>query len=186
MAHIKENLLTIKQVPSLFLMILLMVSCNKKKPDDSVYEYVQIQEEEPTTSLSTLVGEWRLDSVVFITDNIRGETQIPFSKTTWSFTEKGNYTVKIQQNQYNVTVLKDSAEQSSSLTAEIPTQKYKGKYRQSTNELITTILGENTKYQIADQSDTMLHLTSQRIQVPPISKEDEGKLAKHYFTLIQP
>jgi len=186
MIRIQENTLPLKNTLSLLLIFLLIISCNNKTPKDTTYDYVHIEPEaEKSKAISSLIGEWKLDSVVFINDNIRGKQQIPFSTTTWLFTDKGEYTVIIQQNQYDVAIVEDSVKRKTSLTAEIPSTTIKGRYKHSNQELVTNIWGGNTKYTIVKQSDEQLQLSSQRMQAPPIRKADEGKLAEHYFTSIQ-
>ncbi|MDD7886300.1 hypothetical protein PQO00_09825 [Flavivirga sp. 57AJ16] len=163
MEHIKENIPTTKQLLFMVSITILMASCNNKKTNDTSYDYVHTK----IKAVSSLIGEWKLDSVVFMNDKIRGKQQIPFSTTTWSFTDKGEYMVKIQQNQYDVTILEDSIERKTSLTTEIPYSEMKGNYKHSNQELITNILGGNTKYTIVEQSDSQLQLSSQRIHIPP-------------------
>ena len=185
MTHIKKRISTTKQFIFIVSVTILIASCNHKSIKHTSYEYVHTEPEtQERNTISSLIGEWKLDSVVFINNNIRGKQQSPFSTTTWSFTDKGVYSIKIQQNQYDVSILEDKVKRKTSLTAKIPYSEMKGRYRHLNEELITNILGGKTKYTIVKQSDDQLQLRSQRIQVPPISKEDEGKLAEHYFTII--
>lgn len=185
MIHIKNRISITKQFILIISVTILIVSCNHKNSKNTSYEEVHTKPEtQERNAISSLIGEWRLDSVVFIHDNIRGKQQIPFSTTTWGFTDKGVYSIKIQQNQYDISILEDSVKRKTSLTADIPYSEMKGRYRHLNEELITNILGGKTKYTIVKQSDDQLQLRSQRIQVPPISKEDESKLAEHYFTII--
>ncbi|MCB4800097.1 hypothetical protein [Neotamlana laminarinivorans] len=184
----QRNILTIKHLTFIGLIVILTTSCINKKIKDATYtyDYVDIEPEAgKNKGISSLIGDWKLDSVVFINDSTRGQKQIPFNTTIWSFSNKGEYTVKIQQNQYEISVVEDGVKRKTSLSAETPSSIMKGRYKHSNQELTTNILGGNTKYIIVKQSDEQLQLNSQRIQVPPISKADEGKFAEHYFTSIQ-
>ena len=171
-----------KTVVCLFF-ITSFVSCNNKKANQPTTDFIQIEPEKASTNLPTISGEWTLDSIVWTDHTIRGKQQIPFSPTIWSFTADGQYVVEISQNQYDVSLVEDGTKQKTSLTAETPSQKFKGTFKENNDKLTTTILGGNTEYQIVQQSDTTLHLKSQRVQVPPISEDDKGRIAEHYFTL---
>ncbi|MFL1895838.1 hypothetical protein ACJRPK_09050 [Aquimarina sp. 2-A2] len=161
-------------------------SCKKTKSLETTIEYVQTEPvERSNAELPSAIGKWRLDSVVFIDNGIRGNVQTPFTHTSWIFDKNGMYIVALQQEQLAITPLQDSVKQKSSLTAEIPKQEFNGRYRQNENELITNILGSKTKYRIVKQSDTTLQLQSQRWQTPPISEKEAEQLAEHYFTFLQ-
>lgn len=161
-------------------------SCKNRKTTQPTTTFTQIEPEiKPNSNLPSISGEWKLDSVVWTDNNIRGKQQIPFSTTIWSFSADGKYVVKILQNQYNVSQVENGTKQKNALTADTPAQKFKGKFKENNGKLITTILGGNTEYQIVQQSDTILHLKSQRFQVPPISKDEKGKIAEHYFSLYK-
>ncbi|MFY0712560.1 hypothetical protein J1D01_02700 [Seonamhaeicola sp. NFXS20] len=161
-------------------------SCKNRKTTQPTTTFTQIETEiKPNSNLPSISGEWKLDSVVWTDNNIRGKQQIPFSTTIWSFSADGKYVVKILQNQYNVSQVENGTKQKNALTADTPAQKFKGKFKENNGKLITTILGGNTEYQIVQQSDTILHLKSQRFQVPPISKDEKGKIAEHYFSLYK-
>ncbi|MBQ4912845.1 hypothetical protein J8L85_00250 [Maribacter sp. MMG018] len=161
------------------------VSCNNKKAIQPTTDFIQIEPEKASTNLPSISGEWKLDSIVWTDDSIRGKQQIPFSTTIWSFSAEGDYVVEILQNQYDVSSVEDGTKQKTSLTAETPSQKFIGKFKENSGKVTTTILGGDTEYQIVQQSDTSLHLKSQRVQVPPISEEDKGKIAEHYFSLYK-
>ncbi len=161
----------------------ITISCTvpkTKKTDENVQIFVQ---DEIIGDTSFIEGEWKLDSVVFTDDNVRGKKQIPFSTTIWSFSGNNKYAVKIYKSEATVTVEGATEIPDKKLNVTIPDQEMKGKYRIAQDKLTTTILGGNTTYQIIDHSETYLHLKSQRVQVPPISEEDKGKIAEHYFTI---
>ncbi|MBI3134850.1 MAG: hypothetical protein HYZ14_09285 [Bacteroidetes bacterium] len=46
---------------------------------------------EPTTN--PILGNWNMDSSVFINDGIRGTVSAPLISTTWTFGEDGSYNV---------------------------------------------------------------------------------------------
>ncbi|GAA5022558.1 hypothetical protein GCM10011506_00650 [Marivirga lumbricoides] len=184
MIYRQNKYLKVSQVVYLFLLMLVFKSCtNRKLNNAATYEYTQIEPEQSKPVISTLVGEWKLDSTVFTDGTFRKKPQIPFSATTWTFTEDGQYVVSIQENSYKLSMEEDGTQKETSMTAETPAQKYIGKYQHINDVLHATIIGGLTKYNIVGQSDSTLHLKSQRIQVPPVSKEDSAKIAEHYFTL---
>ena len=159
----------------------LTLSCTvqeTKKTAQNVQIFIQ---DETIDKTSFLEGEWKLDSVVFTDDNLRGKQQIPFSTTIWSFSGNNKYAVKIYKSEATVTVEGATEMPDKKLNVTIPDQEMKGKYRIAQDKLTTTILGGNITYQIIDHSGTYLHLKSQRVQVPPISEKDKGKIAEHYF-----
>ena len=177
-----HNIRKMKLHVFLIFISVLILSCNahkKEKADENIQVFIQDEMDTPKFSLE---GEWKLDSVVFTDNNIRGRQQTPISTTIWSFSGKNNYVVKILKNQLELNIQKDGQQQVERVNADVPLQEMKGRYRIKENELITNILGGEIKYQIINHSDTSLHLKSQRIQVPPISEEDKGKLAEHYLS----
>ncbi len=177
-----HNIQKIKLHTFLIFISVIVLSCNAQKTekaDENVQVFNQDEMEAPKFSLE---GEWKLDSVVFTDNNIRGRQQIPISTTIWSFSRKNNYVVKILKNQIELNIQNNGQQQVERVKADVPLQEMKGRYRIKENELITNILGGEIKYQIIGHSDTSLHLKSQRIQVPPISEEDKGKLAEHYLS----
>ncbi len=176
-----------KTIPCLaftFLFV-LFYSCNNLKkqdlPTETTYENLQIEIEKPKYSKHlTIIGEWRLDSVVYTNNGIKSGATSPFTITTWSFTNNGEYIVTTKEDKLKLTLQDESQ-----VTAQASKQQFQGKYQQKEQELITFIMGGKTKYHIKEKSDSLLLLQSQRSQVPPISEKDKDKLAKHYFTFIK-
>jgi len=154
-------------------------NCNNKKTIQPTTIYNQI---EPQKKRPTISGKWKLDSIVWTDNTVRGKKQTPFSTTIWSFSADYGYVVEIYQNQYDVSIVENNTKQKTSIKAQTPSQKFNGSFKENNNKLTTTILGGNTEYLIVKKSDSTLHLKSQRHQVLPVSEEEKGKIAEHYFS----
>jgi len=50
-----------------------------------------IKEEKPT---NLILGQWNMDSSVFINDGVRSTVSAPLLPTTWTFAEDGSYKVE--------------------------------------------------------------------------------------------
>ncbi|WP_103069966.1 hypothetical protein [Aquimarina sediminis] len=123
----------------------------------------------------SIVGKWRLDSIINTNKGIKENTQYPFVPTEWIFTNKNAIIVSRQQHQLDLIL----DEGKKALAGETPKQETRGRYTQKRNELVISLLPGKTYY-ILKKNDTTLQLRSQRIQ---ISENDKDKFALQCFTL---
>ena len=172
----------------LFLSLVFTACAERQTSTASTSENVFIQESAPDLSeelRTSLEGKWQLDSVVFTDNKIRGKQQSTLTTPIWSFDKKGAYTVTIHASQTTLTIVNNNDEEKSDLKGEIPEQTMRGRYSIKDGKLITNIMGGATQYEIVNTQEGKLHLRSQRFQVPPISKEEAGKIAEHYFSAVR-
>jgi hypothetical protein len=74
-----------------FLSFIFMLGACGSGTENTEVSTPGIEEKE---DLNLIVGEWNMDSSVFINDGVRATVSAPLLPTTWTFTEDGDYTVQ--------------------------------------------------------------------------------------------
>jgi hypothetical protein len=79
-----------QQSALLILLVFVLGSCGGNSENNTV---VTPATEEPET-VNLILGEWNMDSSVFINDGVRGTVSAPLLPTTWTFSADGTYKVE--------------------------------------------------------------------------------------------
>ena len=81
---------------SLLAFMILFGSCGRNTKVDAESESsvpAEMVSGETASAGDELIGDWNVDSSVFINDGVRGEASPPIVTTTWTFGENGDYKV---------------------------------------------------------------------------------------------
>lgn len=138
-----------KQGVAIILFFSFFSSCkNSEAPKETPLP--EISREEP---LDLFVGNWNMDSSVFISNGERGEVSAPLMPTTWIFEKSGAYTV---QN-----------------SVQMP-----GTYSHVGDSLFVVLMGVPNEYEILTINETNLLLRSTIIETETSSMKTEAYLTR--------
>lgn len=131
-------------------LICLCVSCSGSQSETENTEPGQGQK-----PADMIVGNWQMDSSVYINDGIRGTVSAPLLPTTWTFAEDGKYLVE------------------NSL-------KMHGTFSRTEDSLFVVLMAVPNNYEILILDETHLHLRSTILENDSVSMKTDA-----YLTRIQ-
>ncbi len=126
----------------------LVLSCQNQEAD---IEQVTPVPEQKTQDL--ILGDWNMDSSVFINDGIRGVVSAPLMPTIWNFGEDGSYLVK---NSVSMT----------------------GTFSRTEDSLFVVLMAVPNEYEILVLNETNLHLRSTIIETDSASMKTDAYLSR--------
>lgn len=127
---------------------LLIVSCQNQ---ETAKEELTPEPHQKATDL--ILGDWNMDSSVFINDGVRGVVSAPLMPTTWNFGEDGSYLVKN--------------------SVSMP-----GTYSRTDDSLFVVLMAVPNEYEIIVLNETNLHLRSTIIETDSASMKTDAYLSR--------
>ena len=128
---------------------LFIISCQNQ---ESTTEPETPVVEQKTQDL--ILGDWNMDSSVFINDGIRGVVSAPLMPTVWNFGEDGSYLVK---NSVSMT----------------------GTFSRTEDSLFVVLMAVPNEYEILVLNETNLHLRSTIIETDSASMKTDAYLSRN-------
>jgi hypothetical protein len=128
--------------------VFLIISCQNQEA--TTEQIISVPEEEIR---DLILGDWNMDSSVFISNGVRGEVSPPLMPTTWNFGEDGSYLVK---NSVSMT----------------------GTFSRTDDSLFVVLMAVPNEYEILVLNETNLHLRSTIIETDSASMKTDAYLSR--------
>lgn len=132
----------------LVLFIYALAGCQNQK---TVVPEITPEPEQKSSDL--IIGDWSMDSSVFINSGVRGEISPPLMTTTWTFGDDSSYQVK------NSIVMG-------------------GTFTKTVDSLFVVLMGVPNEYEILVLNETNLHLRSTIIETDSASMKTDAYLTR--------
>jgi hypothetical protein len=127
---------------------LFVISCQNQ---EASIEQETIVPEQKKQDL--ILGDWNMDSSVFINDGLRGVVSSPLMPTIWNFGDDGSYLVK---NSVSMT----------------------GTFSRTDDSLFVVLMAVPNEYEILVLNETNLHLRSTIIETDSASMKTDAYLSR--------
>jgi hypothetical protein len=125
-----------------------LISCQNQQESPQ-----QLTPEPEQKKQDLILGDWNMDSSVFINDGVRGVVSAPLMPTIWNFGEDGSYLVK---NSVSMT----------------------GTFSRTADSLFVVLMAVPNEYEILVLNETNLHLRSTIIQTDSASMKTDAYLSR--------